>query len=134
MRLTGTGADRSARVQPGMPACVVHLEGCVANSEKRIEALERRIVFDPITLFFADGSSTQIGARRDYVLNLFAAACRGERSPQVELIARSVRSPAGYRDRVASCPRRQGRRILQSADRNYRRGAEVSRLRRYRGP
>jgi hypothetical protein len=62
------------------------------NLKKRIEALERRIVFDPITLFFADGSSTQIGGRRDYGLNLFAAACRGERSRQLEQIGRSVRS------------------------------------------
>jgi len=50
------------------------------------------LVSNPTTLFFADGSSVQISGRGDYVLNLFVAACRGQRSRETELIARSVRS------------------------------------------
>jgi hypothetical protein len=68
------------------------VDGLSMRFDRRIQALERRLVFEPVTLFFADGSSTQICGRRDYVLNLFAAACRGEHSPQLELIARRVRS------------------------------------------
>jgi hypothetical protein len=43
-------------------------------------------------LFFDDGSSVQISGRGDYILNLCAAAARGERSQEIELIVRSVRS------------------------------------------
>jgi hypothetical protein len=62
------------------------------NLRRRLESLEGQLSCDPTTLFFADGSSTQITGRGDYILNLFAAAVRGERSPQMELISRSVRS------------------------------------------
>ncbi len=50
------------------------------------------MICDPATLFFADGTSAQIGGRGDYIPNLVAGAAGGERSPQMELIARSVRS------------------------------------------
>ena len=60
--------------------------------KRRVETLERRLICDPTTLFFADGTSTQITGRGDYILNLFAAAVRGERTPHMELISRSVRS------------------------------------------
>ena len=33
-----------------------------------------------------------MSGRGDYVLNLFVAACRGQRSRETEMIARSVRS------------------------------------------
>ena len=62
------------------------------NLKRRVETLERRLICDPATLFFADGTSAQIGGRGDYIVKLFAAAVRGERSPQMELVARSVRS------------------------------------------
>lgn len=58
----------------------------------RLEALERRLLHDPATLFFEDGTSAQICGRGDYIMHLFAAALRGERSPQIELVSRSVRS------------------------------------------
>ena len=47
---------------------------------------------DPITLFFEDGSSTQLCGPGDYALKLFNAAMRGERSREIDLIARSVES------------------------------------------
>ena len=60
--------------------------------KRRVETLERRLICDPTTLFFADGTSAQISGRSDYILDLFAAAVRGERSPDTALISRSVRS------------------------------------------
>jgi hypothetical protein len=60
--------------------------------KRRLEALERRLVCDPATLFFEDGTSAQLTGRGDYIVDLFVAAVRGERSPRIELIARSVRS------------------------------------------
>jgi|GEM_PF-2579231 len=62
------------------------------NFKRRLEALERRLVTDPTTLFFEDGSSVQMSGRGDYVLKLFAAACCDQRSRETEMIARSVRS------------------------------------------
>ena len=59
---------------------------------RRLEALERQLICDPTTLFFEDGTSAQISGRGDYILTLFIAAVRGERSPQMALIARSIRS------------------------------------------
>jgi hypothetical protein len=62
------------------------------NLKRRLQSLERRLICDPTTLFFADGTATQISARGDYVMNLFSAAARSERSPQIELVARSIGS------------------------------------------
>ncbi len=59
---------------------------------KRLNALERRLVCEPATLFFEDGTSAQLRGRGDYVLNLFAAAAQGKTSHDTDLIARSVRS------------------------------------------
>ncbi|HTU48277.1 MAG TPA: hypothetical protein VMF91_24675 [Bryobacteraceae bacterium] len=62
------------------------------NVKRRLEALERTLIRDPATLFFEDGTSIEISGRGDYIADLFAAAIRGERSPQIELLARSVGS------------------------------------------
>jgi hypothetical protein len=62
------------------------------NMEKGVEALEARLPFDPITLLFEDGSSAKLAERSDYVMRLCGAFCRGEHSPKLDLIARSVSS------------------------------------------
>lgn len=62
------------------------------NFSKRLAALERRLIFEPITLFFEDGTSTQICGRDEHILRLFDAAARGERSREMDLIVRSVRA------------------------------------------
>jgi len=59
--------------------------------KRRLEALEKLLISAPVTLFFEDGSSAQINGHGDYLLNLFVAAVRGERSSETDLIARSVR-------------------------------------------
>ncbi|HTU48598.1 MAG TPA: hypothetical protein VMF91_26285 [Bryobacteraceae bacterium] len=40
------------------------------NLKRRLGTLEQ-LICDPTTLFFADGTSGQISARGDYVMNLF---------------------------------------------------------------
>jgi len=62
------------------------------NFKRRFESLERQLRCEPSTLLFADGSSIEMSGRGDYVMELVNAAVRGERTPQIELMARSVRS------------------------------------------
>ncbi len=63
--------------------------------EKRVRALEARMLADPVILYFADGSTREICGRADYLLRLCCAACYGgELSPrqtaEVDLIRDSV--------------------------------------------
>ena len=63
--------------------------------EKRIRALEARMLADPVILYFADGSTREICGRADYLLRLFCNACYGgEVSPrqvaELDLIRDSV--------------------------------------------
>jgi hypothetical protein len=62
------------------------------NFKRRLDALERKLVCEPATLFFEDGSSVEIRGRADFILNLFNAAIRGVHSHEADLIRRSVRS------------------------------------------
>ncbi len=63
--------------------------------EKRVRALEARMLADPVILYFADGTTREICGRADYLLRLFCAACYGgELSPrqaaELDLIRDSV--------------------------------------------
>jgi hypothetical protein len=41
------------------------------NFKKRIQALERRVLCERVTLFFENGSSARISDRADYILGVF---------------------------------------------------------------
>jgi hypothetical protein len=63
--------------------------------DRRIRALERRFLADPVILCFADGSTREICGRADYLLRLFCAACGGEdlssrQAAELDLIRDSV--------------------------------------------
>jgi hypothetical protein len=72
--------------------------------EKRIRALEARMLADSVILYFADGSKREICGRADYLLRLFCDACYGgDLSPgqaaELDLIRHSVaaQEPGGAR-------------------------------------
>jgi hypothetical protein len=63
--------------------------------EKRIRALESRMLADPVILYFADGSTREICGRADYLLSLFCDACYGgdlspRQAAELDLIRDSV--------------------------------------------
>jgi len=70
--------------------------------EKRLRALEARLVSNPVLLDFADGTTREIHGRADYLLDLFAGACghqnlSSKQSTDLELIRQclSAREPGG---------------------------------------
>jgi hypothetical protein len=58
----------------------------------RLKLLEKRLSSEPIRLCMPDGRTETLRGRRHYVLDLFLRACRGDRTPEIELIAESVSS------------------------------------------
>ena len=63
--------------------------------ERRMRALESKMLADPVILYFADGSTREICGPADYLLRLFCDACYGgELSPrqaaEIDLIRDSV--------------------------------------------
>ncbi len=65
------------------------------NLEKRIRALEARMITDPLILYFADGSTRKLCGRGDLLLSLFEGACGGSdlsswQAAQLQLIRQSV--------------------------------------------
>jgi hypothetical protein len=62
--------------------------------EKRIQALESKMLSNPVILHFADGSMTTLSGRRYFLLDLFSGVCGGHLNPdqraQLDLIRRSV--------------------------------------------
>src|SRR5271169_1700907 len=66
---------------------------------RRLELLEKRFTSEPIVLEMPDGRTETLRGRGDYVLDLFSRACRGVRTPEIDLIAQSVSSaePGGGR-------------------------------------
>ncbi len=63
--------------------------------EKRIRALEARMLADPVILYFADGTTREICGRADYLLRLFCDACYGgdlspRQTAELDLIRDSV--------------------------------------------
>ena len=72
--------------------------------EKRIRALEARMMTDPLILYFADGSTREICGQGDFLLRLFKGVFgRADLSPsqatQLDLIRQAVyaQEPGGGR-------------------------------------
>jgi len=71
--------------------------------EKRIQALEAKMLSDPMILHFADGSTESLTGRRYFLLDLLSGAYGGGLSPdqaaQLDLIRKCVRAqePGGGR-------------------------------------
>ena len=62
------------------------------NLKRRLKALERDFIIQPIKLKMPDGRTVTLPGGGDHALNLLALACRKDRTPEMELIARSVSS------------------------------------------
>jgi len=63
--------------------------------EKRLRALERRMLSDPVVLFFADGTTQELHGTKDFLLRLSSDLCRGvnlsaEQTAQLDMIRDSV--------------------------------------------
>ena len=62
--------------------------------EKRVRALETRMIVDPVVLYFRDGSIRTIWGPGDFLLSLMRGACGADVDPgqaaQLELISQSV--------------------------------------------
>jgi hypothetical protein len=63
------------------------------NLRRRLEALEKGLVSsEPIVLLMPDGRTETLPGRNDYVLGLLSRALGGDRTPEMDLVARSVSS------------------------------------------
>jgi hypothetical protein len=64
------------------------------NLHRRLEALERQFTSEPIVLLMPDGRTETL---RGDALDWFSRAIRGDRTPEIELIAqsKSSREPGG---------------------------------------
>jgi hypothetical protein len=72
--------------------------------ERRVRALEAKLITDPVVLHFADGSTREMRGRGHFLLQLLCGACGGlelrpEQAAQLELIRQSVaaQEPGGGR-------------------------------------
>lgn len=72
--------------------------------EKRLRALEAKMLTEPVTLHFADGTTTELHGEHDLLLHLFCASCSGadldsRDARQLDLIRRCVAAeePGGGR-------------------------------------
>ncbi len=72
--------------------------------ERRLRALESKMLADPVILYFADGTTQEICGRADYLLRLFCTACHGEDlSPRQAADLDLIRDSVG--EGGASCAR-----------------------------
>jgi len=62
------------------------------NLRRRLEALENQLTSEPIILLMPDGRMETLPGHSDYVINLLSRAVRGDRTPAMDLIARSQSS------------------------------------------
>jgi hypothetical protein len=63
------------------------------NLRRRLEALEKGpSSVEPVVLLMPDGSTETLSGHNDYVLDLLGCALGEDRTPEMELIARSVSS------------------------------------------
>jgi hypothetical protein len=71
----------------------------IVNLNRRLKALEKGVVNEPIILKTPDGSTVTLRGAGDYAGDLLARACRGERTRETEFISRSISStePGGGR-------------------------------------
>lgn len=61
----------------------------ILNLRRRLEALERQVTSEPILLLMPDGRTETL---QGDVLDWFSRAIRGDRTPEIELIAQSESS------------------------------------------
>jgi hypothetical protein len=62
------------------------------NLRRRLEALEQDLTSEPILLLMPDGRTETLPGHNDYVLNLLGRAVGEDRTPEMDLVARSVSS------------------------------------------
>jgi hypothetical protein len=62
------------------------------NLKRRIKALERGFITEPIILQMADGRRVTLSGSGGYALDLLARACEATRTPEVNLVAGSIAS------------------------------------------
>jgi hypothetical protein len=62
------------------------------NLLRRIDRLEKRIITAPILLQMPDGSTERILGDANYMLDIMISTLKGEAVPEIELIAKSIRS------------------------------------------
>jgi hypothetical protein len=62
------------------------------NLRRRLEALEQDFTSEPILLLMPDGRTETLPGHNDYVLNLLGRAVGEDRTPEMDLVARSVGS------------------------------------------
>jgi len=62
------------------------------NLHRRLEALEKRNLRDPIILQMPAGRIVTLPNRRGYLFNLVLRVLAGDRTPEMELIAQSTSS------------------------------------------
>jgi hypothetical protein len=62
------------------------------NLRRRLEALEKQLASEPILLLMPDGRTETLPGQNDYVLDLLWHAVRGERTPEMHLVAQSISS------------------------------------------
>jgi hypothetical protein len=62
------------------------------NLKRRLKALEKGVVSEPIKLQMPDGSTVTLRGAGDYTLHLLARASRGDRTSESGLVARSISS------------------------------------------
>ena len=62
------------------------------NLKRRLKALEKGLIAEPITLLMPNGNTVTLRGGGDYALDLLACAYRGARTPEIALIAQSISS------------------------------------------
>ena len=62
------------------------------NLHRRLTLLEKHVTSELIVLLMPDGRVDTLPGHNDYVLGLLSRAVRGDRTPEMELIARSESS------------------------------------------
>jgi hypothetical protein len=62
----------------------------MVNLHRRLQALEKRLVSEPIRLQMPDGRVVTLPC--DCAGDLLLQACRGARTPEIELLAQSISS------------------------------------------
>ena len=73
--------------QDASPRRLIYRAGHI---HRRLEALEQRLTSEPVTLIMPDGRTETL--RGDCISELLSGACRGERTPQMELLSQSIAS------------------------------------------
>jgi hypothetical protein len=62
------------------------------NLHRRLELLEKGFTGEPVLLKMPDGRTEKLQGRGDFLLDLVARSGRGDRTPELELIAQSISS------------------------------------------